>query len=171
MMGPMHRVATIEEEYAKNRSAVVVRLIGYLEPYWLPVSGSLILILINAATQAAGPYLIGKAIDQFIGQGDKTGLSFTMVALATVYTVGMLTMRYQIFLMSAVGQKVLSDLRLSIFQKVENLSLQYVEAKEAGDLMSRLVNDIDAINNFLSQGLTQSIGSLFSIQITSFLML
>ena len=65
--------------------------------------------------------------------------------------------------MSVAGQKVLADMRVQIFEKVEKLSLQYVEDKEAGDLMSRLVNDIDAINNFLSQGLTQSIGSLFAI--------
>lgn len=163
MMGPMHRVAVSEEEYAQNRGAVVIRLIRYLKPYWLPVLGALILVLINAATQAAGPFLIGKAIDQFISQDDKVGLSYTMITLAVVYTIGMVSMRYQIYLMSAAGQKVLADMRLQIFEKVENFSLQYIENKEAGDLMSRLVNDIDAISNFLSQGLTQSIGSLFAI--------
>ena len=163
MMGPMHRVVSSEEEFAKNRGVVVVRLIRNLKPYWLPVAGAMLLVLVNAATQAAGPYLIGRAIDQFISQGNKPGLSYTMIALAAVYTIGMLSMRFQIYMMSAVGQKVLSDMRLDIFRKVERLSLQYVEDKEAGDLMSRLVNDIDAINNFLSQGLTQSIGSLFSI--------
>ena len=163
MMGPMHRVASGEEEYAQNRGEVVARLVRYLKPYWLPVLGAMIFVLVNAATQAAGPFLIGRAIDQFIGQGDKAGLSNTMITLAVVYLVGMISMRYQIYLMSVAGQKVLADMRVQIFEKVENLSLQYVEDKEAGDLMSRLVNDIDAINNFLSQGLTQSIGSLFAI--------
>ncbi|MFC1997589.1 ABC transporter ATP-binding protein [Chloroflexota bacterium] len=163
MMGPMHRAAAIEEEYAHDRGTVVIRLVRYLKPYWLPVLGAMILVLINAATQAAGPFLIGRAIDQFIGQGDKAGLSYTMITLAIVYTIGMVSMRYQIYLMSNAGQKVLSDMRLQIFEKVEKFSLQYVEDKEAGDLMSRLVNDIDAINTFLSQGLTQSIGSLFAI--------
>ena len=65
--------------------------------------------------------------------------------------------------MSWAGQKVLADMRVQIFDKVEELSLQYLEGKEAGDLMSRLVNDIDAINSFLSQGLAQSIGSLFAL--------
>jgi ATP-binding cassette subfamily B protein/subfamily B ATP-binding cassette protein MsbA len=123
----------------------------------------MILVLINAGTQAVGPYLIGRAIDIFINQGDKSGLSSTMILLVVVYTAGMFSMRYQIFLMSKAGQKVLADMRLQIFEKVKQLSMQYVEEKEAGDLMSRLVNDIDAINNFLSQGLTQSIGSLFAI--------
>jgi ATP-binding cassette subfamily B protein/subfamily B ATP-binding cassette protein MsbA len=107
--------------------------------------------------------LIGRAVDIFINQGYKSGLSSTMILLVVVYTAGMFSMRYQIFLMSKAGQKVLADMRLQIFEKVKQLSLQYVEDKEAGDLMSRLVNDIDAINNFLSQGLTQSIGSLFAI--------
>ena len=98
MMGPMHRVASGEEEHAKNRGVVVTRLVKYLKPYWLPVLVALVLVLINAATQAAGPFLIGRAIDQFIGQGDKTGLSYTMIALAGVYTVGMLAMRFQMSL-------------------------------------------------------------------------
>ena len=93
MMGPMHRVVSSEEEYAQNRGAVVARLVKYLNPYWLAVLGAMILVLINAATQAAGPFLIGQAIDQFISQGDKAGLSNTMITLAVVYTLGMVSMR------------------------------------------------------------------------------
>ena len=60
MMGPMHRITSSEEEYAQNRGAVIARLVRYLKPYWLPVLGALILVLVNAATQAAGPFLIGR---------------------------------------------------------------------------------------------------------------
>jgi ATP-binding cassette subfamily B protein/subfamily B ATP-binding cassette protein MsbA len=159
----MRRIAEIEDEKPKERGKVIFRLIGYLRPYWAAVLGALILIIINAGTQAAGPYLIGRAVDGFISAGDKSGLSITMLALAGVYLVGMLSMRFQIYLTSLTGQKVLADMRVQIFNKVEMLSLQYLERKEAGDLMSRLVNDIDAINSFFSQGLTQLIGSLFAV--------
>jgi len=163
MHGGMARIAEIPEEQARDRGRVVMRLVGYLRPYWVPVLLSFVLILINAATQAAGPYLIGRAIDVFIGQGDRAGLGRTMLALLAVYAAGMLSMRYQIYLMSLAGQRLLADLRTRIMEHVERLSLQYLEGKEAGDLMSRLVNDIDAINSFISQGLVQSIGSLFAL--------
>ncbi len=166
MMGPMHgmrRVAESEDEQAKDRGAVVRRLVRNLRPYWLAVSAAFMLTLVNAGTQATGPFLIGRAVDVFITGGDRAGLGTTMLILIGVYSAGMLSMRFQIYLMSWAGQKVLADMRVKIFNKVEDLSLQYLEGKEAGDLMSRLVNDIDAINSFFSQGLTQSIGALFAL--------
>lgn len=163
MMHGMGRVARTSDEVAENRSRVVARLIRYLRPYWMAVAGAFVFILINAGSQAAGPYLIGRAIDSFISQSDRAGLGRVMLALIGVYVAGMLSMRYQIYLMSWAGQQVLADLRKEIMEQIERLSLQYLEGREAGDLMSRLVNDIDAINSFLSQGLTQSIGALFAL--------
>ncbi len=166
MMGPGHamrRVAQSEEEKAKDRGKVVRRLVQYLKPYWVAVLAAFMLTLVNAGAQAAGPFLIGRAVDVFITAGNKAGLVNTMLILIAVYTTGMVSMRFQIYLMSWAGQKVLADMRVKIFNKVEELSLQYLEGKEAGDLMSRLVNDIDAINSFFSQGLTQSIGALFAL--------
>lgn len=164
MMGHgMRRIAESSDEKAQNQGRVVRRLLGYLKPYWPWVTGSLVLILINAGTQALGPFLIGRATDIFITAGDRAGLGWTMVMLGGVYVVGMLATRFQIFLMSKAGQYVLSDLRLNIFDKIESLSLQYLEKEETGDLMSRLVNDIDAINSFISQSLSQALGAVFSL--------
>ena len=159
----MQHIAETSEEHAKDQSKVISRLLKYLRPYWLAVSGALVLVLINAGTQAMGPLLIGRAIDQFISVGDKIGLTYTMLMLVIVYFIGMLAMRYQIYLMSRAAQNVLRDLRMEIMEHVERLSIQFLEGSEAGDLMSRLVNDIDAINSFLSQGLAQSMGALFSL--------
>ena len=159
----MQHIAETSEEHAKDQSKVISRLLKYLRPYWLAVSGALVLVLINAGTQAMGPLLIGRAIDQFISVGDKIGLTYTMLMLVIVYFIGMLAMRFQIYLMSRAAQNVLRDLRMEIMEHVERLSIQFLEGSEAGDLMSRLVNDIDAINSFLSQGLAQSVGALFSL--------
>lgn len=163
MMHGMRRIAQSSDERAKDRSRVVARIAAYLKPYWSTVLGAFFLTLINAGSQAVGPLLMARAIDRFISQGDRTGLAWTMLALTGVYVAGMLSMRYQIYLMSWAGQHVLADLRTQIIEKIEGLSVQYLESREAGDLMSRLVNDIDAINSFLSQGLTQSIGALFAL--------
>jgi len=159
----MQRIAQTPDERAIDQTKVISRLIKYLEPYRLAVLGAFILVIVNAAMQALGPMLIGRAIDQFISVGDRVGLAYTMLALILVYLTSMLSMRYQIFLMSKASQNVLRDLRMQIMDHIERLSIQYLEGSEAGDLMSRLVNDIDAINSFLSQGLSQSLGALFSL--------
>jgi len=134
-----------------------------LKPYWKVVTVSFVMILIGAATQGVGPYLIGLAIDQFIAGKDLPNLLWTSAALAGTFVVGMFATRYQIYTMSLATQKLLADLRRSVFEKVQALDLKYVESKQAGDLMSRLVNDIEAINSFISQSLTQMLGALFAL--------
>lgn len=161
--GMMRQIAEKEEEKAKNTSQVAWRLIKLLKPYWKIVAVSFAMILIGAATQGLGPYLIGLAIDRFIAGGDLPGLLWTSAALAGTFLVGMLATRYQIYTMSLATQKLLADLRRSVFEKVQALDLKYVESKQAGDLMSRLVNDIEAINSFISQSLTQMLGALFAL--------
>lgn len=163
MMHGMRRIVQTEEEQAHDQGKVIWRLVGYLRPYWGFVLGSLVLIVLSAGGQAAGPYLIGRSVDQFIIAGDRTGLAQTMGILFAVYLVGMVAMRFQIYLMGIASQRVLADLRREVMGQVRRLSLQYLEGSESGDLMSRLVNDIDAINSFLSQGFTQMIGSLFAL--------
>ncbi|PKN92158.1 MAG: ABC transporter ATP-binding protein [Chloroflexi bacterium HGW-Chloroflexi-6] len=161
--GMMRQIAEKEEEKAKNTTLVAWRLIRLLKPYWKVVTVSFVMILIGAATQGVGPYLIGLAIDQFIAGKDLPNLLWTSAALAGTFVVGMVATRYQIYTMSLATQKLLADLRRSVFEKVQALDLKYVESKQAGDLMSRLVNDIEAINSFISQSLTQMLGALFAL--------
>ncbi|NQU31303.1 MAG: ABC transporter ATP-binding protein [Anaerolineae bacterium] len=163
MMHGMQRVAQTEEEHAQNTGQVVWRLVKYLSPYKKYVAAAFILVLVNAASQGLGPMLIGRAIDGAISQGDKAGLLKTVFALLGVYTIGMFAMRFQIYAMSTAGQKVLADLRDEVFKKLQTLHLQFLEGSQAGDLMSRLSNDIDALNNFFSQSLAQMVGSLFAL--------
>jgi ATP-binding cassette, subfamily B, multidrug efflux pump len=161
--GHLSRLAQLPDERARDRSAVVIRLIRYLKPYSIYIIGALLFIALSAISQAAGPYLIGLAVDSFIQQGDLSGLTRIMIALIIVYLVGMLAMRYQILLISLAGQHVLADLRTSIIERIHSLSLKHLQGKESGDLMSRLVNDIEAINSFFGQSLSQSLGSLFAL--------
>jgi len=163
MHGPMQRFKGIEEEKPKDRSQVILRMIWLLKPYRSIVVVSLLLVLLSAASQGLSPILIGQAVDVMVSSGNLSGLAATMLTLAGVYLVGMIATRYQIFLMARAGQSLLADLRQRVFEKLESLSLQFLEGKHAGDLMSRLVNDIDVLNSFFSQSLVQMIGSLFSL--------
>jgi ATP-binding cassette, subfamily B, multidrug efflux pump len=161
--GMMRQIAETKEERARDTRRVIARLLPYLAPYKWTLAGVMALILLNAASQGAGPFLIGLAIDNFIANKDLPGLLWATFGLGMVFLVGFVSMRYQMFMMASVGQKVLADLRREIFAQVERLPLQFLEGKQAGDLMSRLVNDIDALNNFISQSLVQMLGSLFAL--------
>jgi ATP-binding cassette subfamily B multidrug efflux pump len=165
-MGMAHgfqRMIELDEDQARNRRAVAARLVSYLKPYWPHLSLMLIMVIINAATFAAAPFLIGRAIDQFISAGDRAGLGQTMLFLLATYLVSLVTMAGQFYLMGWVGQNVLARMRDEIFAKIQALSLSYFDRHDAGDLMSRLTNDVDVLNQLLSGGLVQMLGGIFQM--------
>jgi len=139
------------------------RLLRYLAPFRLQLLGALVLVIITALVQAIGPALIARAIDVNITQKDFQGLTQTMLLLLGVYIVGLVSQSGQGYLIGRVGQRFLAQLRIQIFDKIQSLPLAFFDQNKAGDLMSRLVNDIQTINQLLSQGITQVIGSVFSL--------
>jgi ATP-binding cassette subfamily B protein/subfamily B ATP-binding cassette protein MsbA len=156
-------VLELDESHAYNQGAVVARLASYLKPFWPHLGGMLILVVINAISFAAAPFLIGRAIDQFIAVGDRAGLARTIPLLLGSYVLGLVTMGGQFYLIGRVGQNVLARIREEIFAKIENLSLSYFDRHDAGDLMSRLTNDVDVLNQLLSNGLVQMLSGIFQM--------
>ncbi|MBA2681391.1 MAG: ABC transporter ATP-binding protein, partial [Ktedonobacteraceae bacterium] len=157
--------ATTDETPAEriNTGAVLGRLLRYLAPFRVQLIGALALVIISAATQAAGPALIGVAVDSFIIHKDPAGLTREMLLLLAIYGVGFGAQAGQTYLIGTVGQRFLAQLRTEIFDKVQVLPVTYFDKNQTGDLMSRLVNDIQTINQLLSQGFTQVVGSVFSL--------
>jgi ATP-binding cassette subfamily B multidrug efflux pump len=120
-------------------------------------------VVLGAATQAGGPWLIGRAIDHYILPGDLAGLSRIMLVLFGVYVVGAVASRGQVFQVGSIGQSLLASMRARIFDRLQHLPLRYFDRRPVGDLMSRVTNDVDTLNQLFSQGLTQLLGSLFSL--------
>jgi ATP-binding cassette, subfamily B, multidrug efflux pump len=153
----------VPQERAGDRGATARRLLGELRPY----SGRLVLVLglvvLGAAAQAGGPWLIGRAIDRYILRGDVAGLSRIMLVLLGVYVVGAIASRGQVYQVGSIGQSLLASMRARIFDRLQYLPLGFFDRKPVGDLMSRVTNDVDTLNQLFSQGLTQLLGSLFSL--------
>jgi ATP-binding cassette subfamily B protein/subfamily B ATP-binding cassette protein MsbA len=124
---------------------------------------ALALIILGAAAQAAAPWLVSQAIDHDILNGDVPGLVRTLVALLVVYAIGAVAARAQIFQVGSVGQRLLASLRGRLFEHFGRLPLAFFDRRPLGDLMSRVTNDVDTLNQLLSQGLTQLLGSLFGL--------
>src|SRR5438132_228160 len=143
--------------------ALLLRLLRYLTPFRQQLLGALVLVIITALVQALGPALIARAIDVNITQKDLQGLTKTMLLLLGVYVVGLASQSGQVYQIGWIGQRFLAQLRVQIFDKIQSLPLAFFDQNKAGDLMSRLVNDIQTINQLLSQGITQVIGSVFSL--------
>ncbi len=163
MRGGIQAIAAAPQERATRSGVVLRRLLGYLIPFWKDLLFVLLLVIVGAAAQALGPYLIGQAIDGAIGTRDGVALDRTMLLLLAVYIGGMVASRFQFLMMGQVGQRTLARLRTEIFQAIQRLSLRFFDQHPAGDLMSRLVNDTDVLNQLLSQGLVQVLGSLFGL--------
>ncbi len=162
-MRSIESIARAPQERAENRSATARRLLGELRPYSRSLALALALVALSALSQAGGPWLIGRAIDRDILGRDPAGLFRTMVLLLGVYLVGTLAQRGQIRQVGAVGQSILASMRERIFERLLRLPLRNFDRRPVGDLMSRVTNDVDTLNQLLSQGFTQLLGSFFSL--------
>ncbi|NJM42175.1 MAG: ABC transporter ATP-binding protein [Anaerolineae bacterium] len=165
--GSLESIAGLKEEKAKDTGKVARRLLQYVVPFKREVALAMFFVILGAVTQALGPAIIGITIDQYvkpISEGGSTeGLLTNMGLLLIVYALGFVSSRYQIIELGILTQRILVSLRAQIFGKVQNLSLSYFDKNPAGDVMSRLVNDTDVINQFLGQGMTQVLGSIFGL--------
>jgi ATP-binding cassette, subfamily B, multidrug efflux pump len=156
-------IARTSQEKAENRGAMVQRLLRELGAHRRQLFLGLALVALGAISQAVGPWLIGRAIDRDILGDDPSGLLRTMALLLWVYVGGTLAQRGQIRQVGAVGQRILASLRERIFGRLLRLPLGFFDRRPVGDLMSRVTNDVDTLNQLFSQGLTQLLGSLFSL--------
>jgi len=152
-----------EEEKVHNAGRVTRRLLGYLRPFWLALTAVLILIVLSSLLRLAEPYLIGLAVDRFITRGDRAGLTRTMLLLLGVYLGIWGTGAGQFYLMIVVGQRALYRMRTQIFERIQTLSLSFFDQREAGEIMSRLVNDVQVINNVLNIGLVRLLGEALTL--------
>ncbi len=150
-------------EKAKDVRGTLRRLTAYLRPF----TGTLLvvfgLVLIGTLMSLVGPYLLGRAIDDFIATGDAPGLLRLVLFMLGAYLLVWLAQAGQNYLMAGVAQQALRNLRRDLFEHLQLLSLRFFDRNPAGELMSRLTNDIDAVNQAVSENLTQMMGSLFTL--------
>ncbi len=160
--GPLH-VDSLPEGKAANSGAVARRLFAMMLDYPIRMAVVPLLGIVTGATGALAPYLIGRIFDQFIAHEDVAGLTRTTVILVIVYALGLLARITQSYQMGWVSQQVLYRLRTQIFQALQRQSMAFFDRNESGDLQSRLVNDVDVINNLLGQGLVQAIAGVLGL--------
>jgi ATP-binding cassette subfamily B multidrug efflux pump len=165
--GPRHGVPFMGPQgKAKNGLATLKRLWGYLQRQKTGLIAVFLLVLASSACTLAGPFLIGRAIDSMVGGAGAVNfgkLGGIALLLAVIYGCGALATWFQIYLVIGVAQITVRDLRQDLFAKLQTLPVRFFDRQTHGELMSRLTNDVDNINNSLSQSVTQVFSSLITI--------
>ena len=124
---------------------------------------AMIFIFINVGLNLVGPYLMGHAVDKFVVTKQYDGVIRYSIILFCVFLLAMVSGYTQTQMMGRVGQRMLYNLRNSVFIKLMDLPIDFFNQNKAGDLISRVNNDTDKINQFFSQSLVQFISSIFSM--------
>ena len=120
-------------------------------------------ILLNAVLSLLGPYLIGHTIDTYIQTRQYHGVLVFAGILLLLYLVAYIINYIQMLMMGGIGQRMLFSLRNAVFNKLQELPVDFFNQNKAGDLISRINNDTDKVNQFFSQSLMQFIGSIFTM--------
>ncbi|GGC53557.1 putative ABC transporter ATP-binding protein YfiC [Pedobacter quisquiliarum] len=123
----------------------------------------MITILINSGLLLIGPLIIGYTIDHYVRTKDFNGVLQYAGILLGMYLLALVTGYFQSKLMGGVAQRMLYTLRNAIFNKIQELPVAFFNQNKAGDLISRVNNDTDKINQFFSQSLMQFIGSMVTM--------
>ncbi|WP_414516849.1 ABC transporter ATP-binding protein [Nostoc sp. PCC 9305] len=161
MRGTIPVVAS--EENASQKLSTLRRFLQYVLLYRKEIPIALTLVLIGAITQAVGPFFLGWSIDHLIAQGDLQGLLVLLGLLGLNYGLGVLAIRGQIIRVGWIMQRLLAQLRQDIFIKIQSLPLSFFDRSEAGDLMSRLLNDVNTVNQAFGLTIAQMLGNTFSL--------
>jgi ATP-binding cassette subfamily B protein len=139
----------------------VKRFAPLIVPERAPLAGAVAAMLVSSGATLVGPVIIGRAIDTYVRMKDSRGLLLSSVVLLAVYLIGVVASYTQIRTMGGVGRRVLFSLRNELFAKLQDLPLAFFTENKAGDLISRVNNDTDKLNQFVAQALMQFVGSLF----------
>ncbi|WP_297100091.1 ABC transporter ATP-binding protein [uncultured Draconibacterium sp.] len=120
-------------------------------------------IALNAALSLAGTYVIGYTVDNYVQTKDYNGILLFAGILLAMYVVAFFVNYAQMIMMGGIGQRMLYSLRNSVFNKLQELPLDFFNQNKSGDLISRINNDTQKVNEFFSQSLMRFIGGIITM--------
>jgi ABC-type multidrug transport system, ATPase and permease components len=147
------------------------RLAVFVQPYWKGLTGAILLLFGAALTDLLPPMLVQRAIDGPIMQGDYEGI-WPIFVIFIVSLIANFIFRYtHTYLLQYIGQQVMRDIRMTIFGHIQRMSLAFFDRNPVGRLLTRITNDVDSLNEFLTQGFVAIMAdfvTLFGIIIVMF---
>lgn len=156
-------------EKAKDFKGTMKTLLSYLKPHRIAVTIVFIFAIASTVFSIVSPTILGNATDEVVkGLMSPAGVDFgallqIIILLVVLYGLSFVFSTVQGYIMAGVSQKVIYDLRKAMSEKMDRLPLKYFDSKTHGEIQSRVVNDIETVNQTLSQSLTQMITSITTI--------
>ena len=148
-------------------------LAGLTRPYKTRTTLAFVSLFAATATALAPPYLAKLAVDDAIRKENLDALTWIVVAFVGAGVATLLTSAAQTYFTGWTGERILADLRNKLFRHLQRLSLGYYERNRAGVIISRLTNDVDALDQMVTDGVTTLVQStlfLFGTAIILFLL-
>ncbi|MBT2599009.1 MULTISPECIES: ABC transporter ATP-binding protein [Oceanobacillus] len=152
-----------QQKKAKNMGATLKRIWQYIAIEKGMLTLVILMVLISSIFALLGPFLVGRAIDNFIITQEANGLGYLLLALIAVYIIHSVSLFLQNFWMVGIAQNTVYTLRKNLFEQFHRLPISYFDKRQHGELMSRLTNDIDNINNTLNQSVIQIFSSVLTL--------
>ena len=154
-------------EATETRKPLEPKLLRRLLPYigrfkWLGIGSLLCLVIVDIAS-VLQPYLVKHAIDSNVVQRDLTGLAHTGILLAVVMVAAYAFQVLSAYGIQYLGQRLLLDLRMDLFRKVLALSNDYFDRTPVGNTLTNLSNDLEALREFISEGIVSVAGDLLKV--------
>lgn len=148
-------------EHKTSTRAALKKMLEFMKEEKRNLMIAFIVMALNSGIAMLTPYLIGYTIDHYIQTKLYRGLmTFTGILLA-LYIISAATDYLQTKIMGSIGQRMLYSLRNAVFNKIQSLPVAFFNQNKAGDLISRINNDTDKVNQFFSQSLLQFVDSIF----------
>ena len=155
-----------KEEEIQQRAfnlGLTLQLLGYLKPHRGHVILAFGTIALAAGFGQVGPYITQVAVDDYIAIGDWAGLRWMIAAFFGSVAVQYGAQYAQTLVTGMIGQRVMYDMRRDLFAHLQKLPLRYFDRTPLGRVMTRATNDIDALNEFFSEGVVSVFMDLFTL--------
>ena len=144
-------------------SYLMKRLLVYLRPYKLYVISAVVLLVLVSGLGLAGPYLTKVAIDRYIQTHNLAGLNGIALLFIAILLIEFIVRYFQIYLMQLTAQQVMFDLRTKLFSHLQQMPVSFFTEQAVGGLMSRVVGDIEVLNEMFSAGIVAVFGDVIML--------
>ena len=142
-------------------SRLMRRLLAYLRPYKKLVALALLLILFESGLEIAFPWLTKIAIDRYIATADFSGVALVAGIYLGLLGIKFVAMLLQTWTLQTTGQKIMYDMRMQVFRHLQGLSPSFYDKNPVGRLITRVITDVDVLNELFSAGLVSIFGDIF----------
>ena len=140
-----------EDAYDKGYDPKVARgLLQFVKPYYGQMLISLLFMVVVTSASVSGPYFVKLAIDEGIARNDLVALRNIALIYFGVSVVQVVTNIFRVRLMSRVGQHILYDVRMAMFNHLQKLSLSFYNRYSVGRVITRVINDVGTLREFVT---------------------